>query len=607
MNNQSNLVTWLAILVVGLGIVAIVAMTLQSSPEPVALPTKAPATDTPSTPSPTPTETPLPAIALPSPTYTPIPLELPPVATPEGGRAYLLTPASSGAVGWARSGDDRLNHFGDFNIYAGIYDGQVHIGAFQFDLSEIPPGTPILYADLTLMGLSDEFLASQGTWSVQMLEPWLNSNWARNDYHWLARQDSAALSLVGDMPASELKAKKSNTFVHSLEALPLLEASLYQGTVSYRVMGPQAGDNDLFSWDSGFGAGSLARPPLLRIVAGPSPDAPPPSPTPWLVIVPPQSGESLLAMAAERMTATAQATPYAGEGTPSPIPTETSLPPNWVTPVIITNTPVPENGATQVWHAQVATAQAVVLGTPTPLPVNIWTATPTAGPTPTRDLIPFSDLTATPTPTVTPTGIPPVLSGKILFRSDRLGNKDGDLMVMDADGSNVAVWSAGAAEWIDRQAIVGHDLSPDGRFQVLVSKFRIDALPDQALDNFELFVAPTDGSGMPQQLTQLTELKGMSYDAVWSPVDYRIAFVSTSSGGDEIYTIRPDGSELTRLTFNDWEWDKHPSWSPDGTQIVFWSNRDTARRQIWRMNADGSQQVNLSNNEYNDWDPVWVR
>jgi Tol biopolymer transport system component len=194
-----------------------------------------------------------------------------------------------------------------------------------------------------------------------------------------------------------------------------------------------------------------------------------------------------------------------------------------------------------------------------------------------------------------------------LFLSDRLGNKDGDLMVMDPDGSNVAVWSAGSRDWLNNQARIGHDLAPDGRYRVVVSEFKIDSFPDHKLDHYELFVVPTEEGGRPQQLTQLTELNGMSYDAVWSPVDYRIAFVSASSGGDEIYTIRPDGSELTRLTFNDWEWDKHPSWSPDGTQIVFWSNRETARRQIWIMNADGSGQRNLSNSEYNDWDPVWVR
>lgn len=607
MRNQNSLVTWLAILVVGLGIIAIVAMTVQSASDPVALPTKVAGTPAPTTIIPTATPTPIPTVALPTPTYTPIPLALPPIATPPGGTVYLLTPSYSGAVGWVRSGDEQANHFGDFNVYAGVYDGQIHIGAVQFDLSSVPPGTPILHADLTLMGLSDEFLAAQGTWSAEMLEPWIDQDWNKRDYHWLARADSVAAPLIFELTSNDLHTATSNTFFHPPEALSLLEARLYSGNVSYRFDGPADGDNNLFSWDSGFGAGSLARPPLLRIVAGPAPDAPPPSPTPKLIIVPPQSGENLLAMAAERMTATAQATPYLGEGTPTPSATPTPLPPNWVTPVIITNTPVPENGATAVWQAQVATAQAIVIGTPTPLPVNIWTATPTAGPAPTRDLIPFGDLTATPTPTTTPTGIPPVLRNKIWFLSDRLGNPNGDLMVMDPDGGNVAVWAAGSNAWLYQQAKAGQDMSSDGRFQVVVSEYRIDSFPDHKLDHYELFLVPTAAGSQPQQLTQLTELRGMSYDAVWSPVDYRIAFVSSSSGGDEIYSIRPDASDLQRLTFNDWEWDKHPSWSPDGSKLVFWSNRDTARRQVWIMNADGSEQRNLSDSDYNDWDPVWVK
>ncbi len=59
MRNQSSLVTWLAVIVVGLGIVAIVAMTVQSGPEPVALPTKIASTPTPTTIVPTATATPI--------------------------------------------------------------------------------------------------------------------------------------------------------------------------------------------------------------------------------------------------------------------------------------------------------------------------------------------------------------------------------------------------------------------------------------------------------------------------------------------------------------------------------------------------------------------
>jgi TolB protein len=344
---------------------------------------------------------------------------------------------------------------------------------------------------------------------------------------------------------------------------------------------------------------------VLRIVAGPAPAAAPPSPTPKVVIVPPQDEQSLLALAAIRLTATAETTPYTGDGTPTPPPTATPLPPNWVTPVIITNTPTPETAATAAWRAQIATAQAVVMGTATPLPVNIWTATPTPlapTETPTPPFVLYDDLTPTATATATPTGVPGYLRGKILFLSDRTGNPQGELMFMNPDGSEQAILTA-PDNWVYAVSRQGQDTAPDGRFRVLVSDQQLDGVPDNKLPNFALFVAPLQEQGRPLRISP----DGANYDAVWSPSEYLIAFVSTVTGNDEIYTVRPDGSELTRLTFNEWEWDKHPNWSPDGTQLVFWSNRGAARSQIWIMNADGGDQRNLSNNEFNDWDPVWVR
>jgi hypothetical protein len=553
-----------------------------------------------------PTATPAPS-ATPAPALPPV--ELPEVPVPAGGQVYMLTPAAPGAAGWARDHDDVVNHLGDYNIYAGFFEGNTHVGVIQFDLSSVPPGAPIIHADLTLTGLSADWLGADGSWTVQLMQPWIDEGWGERDFHWFSRPDSGAATLVFSLAPGDLHVGESNTVFFTPEGLPLLEARLYAGKVSFRIVGPKESGNNLFGWDSGYGSRSMGRGPILRIIAGPAPASPPPSPTPdYVVITPIPEDEQLVALAEQMMTATAQAVPYTGPETPTPIATATPLPPNWVTPVIIVPTATPENAATAQWVAQVATAQAIVQGTPTQLPPNAWTATPappTPAPTATPMLLAFDQLTATPTATPTPTAIPDLLRGKILFYSDRFGGAT--LMIMNPDGSDVSVWAADAGEWLYQRTKSGADVSPDGRFRVIVSDNQLDMFPDHKLEHVELFVVPLADQGKPESITRRDELKAMSYDAVWSPTDARIAFVSAGPGNDEIFTIRPDGSELTRLTVNQWEWDKHPSWSPDGSQIVFWSNRDTQRKQIWVMSADGSGQRNISNNEYNDWDPVWVK
>jgi Tol biopolymer transport system component len=168
-------------------------------------------------------------------------------------------------------------------------------------------------------------------------------------------------------------------------------------------------------------------------------------------------------------------------------------------------------------------------------------------------------------------------------------------MVMNPDGSNVNVWTGGSDEWIYRQGVKNESLAPGCSSRVIVSKEQIATLQLWTVDL---------ATGAHYQLTHLGDI---AYDPVWSPVGNTIAFVSPAPGNDEIFLINADGTGLTQLTSNEWEWDKHPSWSPDGSQIVFWSNRDTQRKQIWVMNADGSNLRNLSNNNFNDWDPVWVK
>jgi TolB protein len=50
--------------------------------------------------------------------------------------------------------------------------------------------------------------------------------------------------------------------------------------------------------------------------------------------------------------------------------------------------------------------------------------------------------------------------------------------------------------------------------------------------------------------------------------------------------------------------DYDPVWSPDGSKIAFASDRD-GDWEVYAMNADGTDQTNLTENPADDYDPAW--
>jgi Tol biopolymer transport system component len=76
----------------------------------------------------------------------------------------------------------------------------------------------------------------------------------------------------------------------------------------------------------------------------------------------------------------------------------------------------------------------------------------------------------------------------------------------------------------------------------------------------------------------------------------RIVYSDGKTGNDEIYVANSDGSDERRLTDQpggDWL----PTWSPDGTRIVFTSDREATHAegyQLYLMNAEGSNPTRLT-------------
>lgn len=139
--------------------------------------------------------------------------------------------------------------------------------------------------------------------------------------------------------------------------------------------------------------------------------------------------------------------------------------------------------------------------------------------------------------------------------------------------------------------------SPDGtRIAFVVS--------DEDAWTGDIFVVNRDGTG----LTQITHDPNLDDQPAWSPDGTRIAFRSYRTGRDgDIWVMDVDGGNPVNLTPDPLPgvWDeRRPAWSPDGSRIVFASNA-AGNVDLWTMGPDGSNPLRLTSTMDLDTEPVW--
>jgi TolB protein len=103
-------------------------------------------------------------------------------------------------------------------------------------------------------------------------------------------------------------------------------------------------------------------------------------------------------------------------------------------------------------------------------------------------------------------------------------------------------------------------------------------------------------------LTNLTNHLAEDSSPISSPDGTKIVFTSNRDGNTNIYSMNTDGSNVVRLTTVQAE-EQSPTWSPDGTKVLFGSNRD-GNAELYVMNADGSGQTRLTFNPTVDGGPA---
>src|SRR5271166_2201962 len=115
-----------------------------------------------------------------------------------------------------------------------------------------------------------------------------------------------------------------------------------------------------------------------------------------------------------------------------------------------------------------------------------------------------------------------------------------------------------------------------------------------------VFISNADGSD-EHPLFASTDA---DYDPVWSPDGSWIVFTSDRSGSADLYRVKPDGGNLERLT-TDPAYDDQAAFSPDGKQLVFVSTRGAGTAVLWTLDLATRRAQALTSGKGPDFRPAW--
>ena len=182
---------------------------------------------------------------------------------------------------------------------------------------------------------------------------------------------------------------------------------------------------------------------------------------------------------------------------------------------------------------------------------------------------------------------------RIAFTSFRSGH--GDIWVMGANGTgqtNLTNDFLPATSFEHSPA-----WSPDGSRIVYSSD----------IDNFayvKLWTMRADGSDKRRVIPATAGTTLIDMEASWSPDGSKLAFRRLTNSDSDILIVTLSTQAVTTIHMDGVQ--SYPSWSPDGKLIAFSSSHENPMSDIYTMKPDGTGLVRLTTGESSSWRPRWL-
>ncbi|HKR66209.1 MAG TPA: protein kinase, partial [Thermoanaerobaculia bacterium] len=170
----------------------------------------------------------------------------------------------------------------------------------------------------------------------------------------------------------------------------------------------------------------------------------------------------------------------------------------------------------------------------------------------------------------------------LYFGSDRSGAMN--LWRVRIDEESGRTDGAAEAVTIPARFSGNYSISRDGSRMLYASFEQTEAIRAIA---FDPVAGATSGEPHP-----ILEGSFLVFSSQVSP-DGRYVAVTNRGGQEDLYIVEVATGEMRQLTSDVYR-DRGPVWSPDGERIFFYSNRDRDRYEIWSIHPDGSDLTQLT-------------